>query len=351
MAHNVTFAAARLAHALNLRGSGQSYQVAAPALEQTLWGIPFANPIGLAAGMDKNAVLLPEWERIGFGHVEVGSVTRKPSKGNARPRLFRLKRDRAIVNRMGLNNKGADRLVTRLSKQVHPVPISISVAKSHDPSILGADGIMDVAETFRMVAPYADMITLNVSCPNTAEGKTFEDAWMLDQLLRAVGHERAQLARDLPVLVKIGPPALPGVVFDSQLDEVLAVCTAHGIDGIVAVNTSNDRHGVTTSTRKLAKIGKGGLSGQPLRNRTLETVRYIYERTRGSLPIVAVGGVDSEAAAYEMILNGASMVQVYTGLVYQGPHLVRHIKLGLSHRLEQDGYHAISQAVGAAHRA
>ncbi len=323
-----------------------------PALGQRLWGCEFANPVGLAAGFDKNADLVRAWAALGFGFAEVGSVTARPSPGNPVPRAFRLPEDRALVNRMGLNNEGADAVAERLRAErerfgPHSVPLGINLAKTHDPAVLGDAATEDFLYSFRRLAPLADYIALNVSCPNTAEGKTFEDPAALDGLLTAVMAERAALGLDVPVVVKLSPPA--AARFDpGPVDELVALALGHGVAGFVATNTASDRTGLRTGAARLAEVGRGGLSGCPLEERSTALVRHLHRRTEGRVPVLGVGGVDSAAAAYRKVRAGASLVEVYTGLVYEGPGLVRRINRGLVRLLERDGFASVGEAVGTA---
>ena len=322
-------------------------------LVQTLWknegraGLTFGNPVGLAAGFDKNAALVPFWAALGFGFAEVGSVTARPSPGNPRPRAFRLPADRALVNRMGLNNEGAEAVAARLAASPPPpgFVLGVNVAKTHDPAILGADAIADFRTSVRLLLPHAPYLALNVSCPNTAEGKTFEEPDALDALLEAVMAERAAAGLRMPVLVKLSPPALADVDL-GLVDELVAISRAHEVEGFIATNTAPDRDGLTTPAATLDAVGRGGLSGAPLAARSERLVRHLYRHTAGALPIVGVGGIDSAEAAYRRIRAGASLVQVYTGLVYEGPGLARRINRGLVRLLDQDRLGSISEAVG-----
>ncbi|TNE51620.1 MAG: quinone-dependent dihydroorotate dehydrogenase [Deltaproteobacteria bacterium] len=318
-------------------------------LQQELWGLPFANPVGLAAGMDKNAELVRFWEALGMGFVEVGSVTAHSSGGNAKPRAFRLPLDRALINRMGLNNQGAEAVAARISehRESYHVPLGINIAKTHSPDILGDAGIDDFVRSFELLAPHADYVALNVSCPNTTEGKTFEDPEALDALLRAIFEVRQSMALDVPVLVKLSPPPTENLRAGDALDEILDVAQQHAIAGWIATNTASNRAGLQTSSQALTQIGHGGLSGQPVCARSTALIRYLYQYTKGALPIIGVGGIHSPQSAYEKILAGASLLQVYTGLIFEGPGLVKRINKSLSWFLERDGFANVQDAVGA----
>ena len=314
-------------------------------LGQTLWGLRFRSPVGLAAGFDKDARLVRFWDALGFGWADVGSVTNEASVGNARPRAFRLPDDRALVNRMGLNNEGAAAVARRLAATPRPpgFVVSVNVAKTHRASgeqILGEAGVEDVRQAVRTLLPHADLLTLNVSCPNTADGITFETPAALDALLAAVSPERDAVGgRRVPLLVKLSPDA-------AGVAELVAVALAHGVDGFVASNTASGRDGLRTGADALARIGRGGLSGRPLAARSLALVRDLYRLTDGRVPLVGVGGVDSAEAAYARIRAGASLVQLYTALVYDGPGVVRDITRGLAERLDRDGFGSVTEAVG-----
>lgn len=347
-AHQLAVAAARVAQTLAPRVIESTFSFSHPALHTSIFGKQFTNPIGLAAGFDKNAQMILFWRKTGIGFIEVGSVSARPSRGNRRPRSFRLPDDEALINRMGLNNHGAERIAPRLKRHSGTLafPIGVNIAKTHDPSIRGDAAVEDFCVSFRLLAPYADYVTLNVSCPNTEEGKTFEDPNALDQLLVAIKKERQELTRRVPLLIKFSPPETDTFVLDSHFDELLLVSLAHGVDGFVATNTAADRQNLTTSAELVHAMGRGGLSGPPIEQRATQLVRYLYRKTEGKMPIIGVGGVASGEAAYAKIRAGASLVQLYTGLVYGGPGMVRLIKQRLVELLNEDGFGTISQAVG-----
>ena len=347
-AHQVGVGAARLAQALNTSVLESTFAYGHGALGQTLWGHNFSNPIGLAAGFDKNARLISFWEKIGFGFVEVGSVTARRARGNKRPRAFRLPDDRALINRMGLNNQGADKVAQRIEKQAgkRMVPLGINLAKTHDDAIIGDAAVEDFRRSFHRLAALADYVALNISCPNTLDGKTFEEPAGLDALLRVVFAERRELGLTVPVLVKLAPPPTPKVVFDSLVEDLVEIALGYGVQGFIATNTASDRQNLTTPQAVLDRIGPGGLSGAPLAERSTQLIRYLYRRTGGGVPIIGVGGVDSAEAAYAKLRAGASLVQLYTGLVYEGPGLIKQIKEGLVHLLEQDGFASLREVIG-----
>jgi len=324
----------------------QVYRVSDIRLQQSLFGMDFGNPVGLAAGFDKNANLLGFWPALGFGFVEVGSVTAQPSEGNPKPRAFRLPDDEALINRMGLNNDGAKAVAQRLAGIGQSgIPLGINIAKTHDPAILGTAAIADFTTSFRLLAPFAGYIALNISCPNTAEGKTFEEPDALNQLLSAIFSERSTLGLEVPVLVKLSPPPSENPHDFAYVKDLLSVMESFPIAGLIATNTASDRKGLTSNVKVVQEIGRGGLSGKPLRNRSTALIRALYHETQGKLPIIGLGGVDSPLAAFEKIKAGATLVQVYTGMVYQGPGLVCDINKGLLHLLEKNGFGHIREAI------
>lgn len=288
-----------------------------------LFGMHFPNPVGLAAGMDKDGHALPVWPALGFGFVEVGTVTWRAQPGNPRPRLFRLPADAALINRMGFNNAGATALALRLA-QLPPlgVPLGISLGKSKATPLEHA--VADYAASLHLLWPYASYVAVNVSSPNTPGLRNLQDRAHLDTLLATLTTVNHQLARAhgtylRPLLVKLAPD-----LSDSAISEALRVCTDHGVAGVIAVNTTLRRTGLHAASQARAHE-TGGLSGPPLAQRALDVVRLIRRETNGHLPVIGVGGIDSPAAAQRMFEAGASLIQVYTGLVYHGPGFARRI--------------------------
>lgn len=307
------------------------YADQAPSLARTLFGVHFPNPVGLAAGMDKDGVALPAWAALGFGFVEVGTVTHHAQPGNPRPRLFRLIKDEAIINRMGFNNHGADALALRL-KQLGTlsIPLGISIGKSKQTPLEHA--IEDYVASFTTLFPYASYVAVNVSSPNTPGLRSLQDRAQLDALLATLTHENRQLAareasQPRPILVKIAPD-----LSESALGEVLDVCATHAISGVIATNTTLSREGLSEQNASL-RGETGGLSGRPLAAKALTVVRFIARETGGALPIIGVGGIACGEDALRMLEAGASLVQIYTGLVYYGPGLPRQIKQTLARRV------------------
>jgi dihydroorotate dehydrogenase len=280
------------------------------AESRTLFGIRFPGPVGLAAGMDKNGVAVRGWPAFGFGFVELGTVTWRAQPGNPRPRLYRLPASEAVINRMGFNNLGAAALAERLRRLgPAPVPLGISVGKSR----AATDAVADYVESVRVLWPYADYFAVNVSSPNTPGLRGLQDRAALDELLAALVPE----ARGRPLLVKIAPD-----LSFAAIEDVLAVCAARGVAGLIATNTTLSRDGLDPADSVVAQQD-GGLSGRPLAARALEVVTFVAKQ--GSLPVVGVGGIHTAEDAARMFDAGASLVQVFTGLIYRGPALVRHI--------------------------
>ena len=280
----------------------------------TLFGLNFPNPIGLAAGFDKNAVALPAWAALGFGFIEVGTVTAQPQPGNAKPRIFRYRDHCALINRLGFNNDGADAIAERLaslraSGRWPRVPVGINIGKSRAVNV--DDAVQDYLASFRKLRLLADYIVVNVSSPNTPGLRSLQDRQLLSTLVRAI--KEANVGPRRPVLIKIAPD-----LSETQLDEILAVCSENAVDGIVATNTTVDHAGIPA-----AQDEEGGLSGAPLRERSTAIVRAI--RQRSTIPIIASGGIMDAASAREKFDAGAQLIQLYTGYVYRGPGLLREI--------------------------
>ena len=289
-----------------------------PARPKTLFGINFPNPIGLAAGFDKNGVALPAWAALGFGFIEIGTVTAKAQAGNPRPRIFRYPQQEALINRLGFNNDGADVVAARLrslrrSGRWPGIPVGINIGKSKITPI--EEAADDYLLSFRLLREFADYVVLNVSSPNTPDLRTLQGHGALDRLVRAVQKEN-QASRK-PILVKIAPDLLL-----SDLEQILATCEENGIAGIIATNTTLDHAAIPTALDQA-----GGLSGRPLRGKSAEFVRAITARSR--LPVIASGGISGLESAKEKLEAGAQLLQVYTGYVYRGPGLLREIVQGL----------------------
>jgi dihydroorotate dehydrogenase len=291
----------------------------------TVFGIHFASRVGAAAGLDKDGHALRAWPLLGFGFVEVGTVTAKPQPGNPPPRLFRLRADEAIVNRMGFNNAGAAALATRLER-LGPlrVPLGISLGKSKVTAV--EDAIGDYLTSLRLLHRYADYVAVNVSSPNTPGLRSLQDSAALADLVTALVAEAGRMAgpggRPAPLLVKVAPD-----LTDAALEELVDVCLAHGVSGLIATNTTLDRSALTHPDPRSAEAG--GLSGPPLARRSLEVVGRITAQAGDRLAVIGVGGISGPDDARRMVDAGASLVQIYTGLIYRGPRLVRQVAKAL----------------------
>jgi dihydroorotate dehydrogenase len=314
-----------------------------PELPVELSGLKFPNPIGLAAGMDKFAAAVPVWEKLGFGFCELGGVTWHSQEGNLRPRMFRAAADEAIVNRMGFNNSGAEVFAQKLSDwkksglwPKHPVGINLGKSKI-TPLEKAAE---DYANSFRALRDLADFFVVNVSSPNTPNLRQLQDKTALDEILAAI-QEKNQNRK--PILVKVAPD----LSFEA-LDEILELVSSRQIAGIVATNTTISRPQTNNSTSQKIYSETGGLSGKPLRARSTEIIRHIFKQTNGKLPIVGVGGIFSADDAWGKITAGASLLQIYTSLVFEGPGVTKKIADGLREKLEEAGMKNLREAVGSA---
>ena len=300
---------------------GATYKVKSSKLQRELFGLTFPNPVGLAAGFDKNGLLINQMEYLGFGFVEVGTITPKPQDGNPKPRLFRLKKDAALINRMGFNNHGVDVISKRLAGRKTKIIVGGNIGKNTltDNNVAEEDYLTN----YRTLHPYVDYFVVNVSCPNIGNVQRLNDKSFLVDLLLQLKELNKTLGHK-PILLKIGPDRT-----DAQLDEVIEIIEESGIDGVISTNTATDRSGLQTDANTLEQIGNGGLSGKPLRKRSTEVIRYLSEKSNKAFPIIGVGGIHSAEDALEKIEAGADLVQVYTGFVYEGPALVKRINLSL----------------------
>lgn len=330
----------------SLAGLGAELQRPDLRLEQTLFGCRFANPLGLAAGFDKNAVAAGIWHLFGFGFAELGTITWHGQPGNPRPRLFRLSQERAALNRMGFNNNGAVAAKRTLEEQhlppagQRPAVLGLNLGKSRITSLERAPD--DYASTLELLAPLADYAVINVSSPNTPGLRDLQDATQLRRLVERL----RRLPGCPPLLVKIAPD-----LEDDAIDTIARLAYQEGLAGVIAVNTSLNRLGL--EKRRLAQTGRtleeeaGGLSGAPLRGRALEVLRRLRATAGPALPLVGVGGIDSPESAWERITAGASLIQLYTGWIYAGPGLVPTILEGLQQQLDRHGCRHIGEAVGS----
>ncbi|MGW4738461.1 quinone-dependent dihydroorotate dehydrogenase [Nocardia xishanensis] len=306
-----------------------------PILCNTVFGVEFRAPLGLAAGFDKNAEGADIWGPFGWGFAEVGTVTAQAQPGNPAPRMFRLPADRALINRMGFNNHGAARAADQLRARAATVPIGANIGKTK--IVEAADAAADYATSAALLGPLADFVVVNVSSPNTPGLRDLQAVESLRPLLRAV-LDTVQV----PVLVKIAPD-----LSDDDIDAVADLALELGLAGIVATNTTIRRDGLRTDAAEVAAMGAGGLSGAPVAERSLEVLRRLYRRVGDRLVLISVGGIETPDQAFERILAGASLLQGFTGFIYGGPFWTRKIHRGLAARLRDHGYRSIADAVGA----
>lgn len=290
-----------------------------PQLEREVFGLKFPNPVGLAAGFDKDALVAENWANLGFGMVELGTVTPKPQEGNPKKRLFRLPKDQAIINRMGFNNRGVEHMVERLKKRPHKgIVVGGNIGKNKvTPNELATQ---DYEICFEALFPYVDYFVVNVSSPNTPGLRELQEKEPLTQLLGRLQELNQAKPKPKPLLLKIAPD-----LTDSQLDDIVEIAAATRLAGLVATNTTISREGLVTPKAEVEAIGMGGLSGAPLRDRAVEVIRYLHAKTEGKLPIIAVGGIMTPKDAVERLKAGASLVQVYTGFVYNGINFAKRI--------------------------
>lgn len=349
--HNRTLAALGRAGRREIFCDALAAFFAAPPLPVELLGLKFPNPVGLAAGMDKHAAAAPVWPALGFGFSELGGVTWHAQPGNPAPRMFRAIPDGALVNRMGFNNSGAEALAEKLSAwraagrwPAHPV--GINLGKSKITPLESAAG--DYANSFRVLRDLADFFVVNVSSPNTPNLRQLQDKSALDEILAALQEVQSSKFKvqgsTAPILVKVAPD----LSFEA-LDEILELVAPRQIAGIVATNTTIMRPETGDENLRRTYAETGGLSGRPLRARSTEVIGHLYQQTGGQLPLIGVGGIFSAADAWEKITAGASLVQIYSGLVYEGPGLARQIVRGLQARLEEAGLQNLAAAVGFDH--
>ena len=326
------------AHGVALRAL-RSGLVSAPGpvtsslLSTSLAGLPLANPVGLAAGLDKNAVAVPALMRAGFGFIEVGAATPRPQDGNPRPRLFRLSEDGAVINRFGFNNDGMNVIGERLAKRPDGIPVGLNLGANAD----SADRAADIVAVLRCCGPYVDFATVNVSSPNTRHLRDLQDREALSALLAEVMRVRMDLPRAIPIFLKISPD-----LTDAAIAEVSEISVERGVHAIVATNTTIHREGLRSTYRTEA----GGLSGVPLFERSTRILAQIHRLVGDRVPLIGVGGICSAEDAYAKILAGASAVQLYTALTYEGMSLVGHIAQGLQDLLSEGGFANVAEAVG-----
>ena len=335
---------AETAHNIGMRALGTGLagrqRFSDPILQTSVFGLEFKNPLGMAAGFDKNARVPNRLADLGFGFVEVGTVTLRPQPGNPKPRMFRLRDDGALINRLGFNNDGADAVAERLSRVDRRCVIGVNIGRNKD--VPNNEAIENYLQCFRIVHGVADYVAVNISSPNTPGLRELQRADHLEELLGALTSENKRLG-EKPLLVKIAPD-----LSDEEIEAAANICIAQGIAGIIAANTTIGRSGLRSAG--VEAIGDGGLSGRPLSRRSTEVIAKLYRYTTGRVPIIGVGGIFNGQDAFEKIAAGASLVQAYTGFVYTGPKFAAVVNQGLAEALREKGFSSVSEAVGSAHR-
>ncbi|OGY21185.1 MAG: dihydroorotate dehydrogenase (quinone) [Candidatus Woykebacteria bacterium GWB1_45_5] len=309
-------------------------------LEQRILGIKFSNPIGLAAGFDKDGVLTDILPSVGFGFAEVGSITGEPCEGNPRPRLWRLTKSKGLVVYYGLKNAGCERIAQRLKKKTFKIPIGINVAKTNSPKTVEiAGGINDYVKAYKKVADIGNYFAINISCPNAYGGQPFTDSKSLDALLDEID----KIPTKKPIFIKISPD-----LRREEIDQIIKVSREHHVNGFVCTNLTEDRKDMKLVDKSVPKIG--GISGKPVENLANDLISYVYQKTKGEFVIIGCGGIFSARDAYKKIKLGASLAQLITGMVFEGPQVISEINQGLVSLLRKDGFENISEAVGIDNR-
>ena len=290
-----------------------------PKLERTVFGLKFKNPVGMAAGFDKNAEMFNDLAYCGFGFIEVGTLTPLGQSGNPKPRLFRIKKDKGILNRLGFNNKGVASAIPRLKVRKHPnLIIGGNIGKNKITP--NEDATNDYVLAFEQLFPYVDYFVVNVSSPNTANLRDLQEKEPLTALLTELKNRNSLKEKPKPILLKIAPD-----LTNSQLDDIIEIVRFTKIDGVIATNTTIGRDDLRTDSKLLMQYGAGGISGKPLAKRSTEVIRYLHDNSKGEFPIIGVGGIHSADDALEKLAAGASLIQLYTGFIYEGPGIVRKI--------------------------
>lgn len=319
-AHNITMGTLGILKHIPLANqiARMIYKRDTPELSREIFGRVFPNPVGLAGGLDKNGEHYNDLANFGFGFVEIGSLTPEPQSGNPKPRLFRVVKDRAIINRMGINNKGVKNAIEHLKKERPQVIVAANISKNT--TSMNEDAAKDYESAFALLYDFVDMFVINLSCPNVAGLAKLQDVSFLSEIIDKLLGLRMYFDEYRPILVKVSPDIPP-----QQLDEIIEYILMSGVDGIVAGNTTKSRDGLTINQEKIDAIGNGGMSGAPLYKKNLNLIKYIHEKTGGNLPIIGVGGIMSPRQAKEMLDAGASLVEIYSGFIYEGPALVKRI--------------------------
>ncbi|PHN05532.1 quinone-dependent dihydroorotate dehydrogenase [Flavilitoribacter nigricans] len=321
-AHHLTLFLLKMVLGIPLVGNmfRMAFSLKDTRLEREVFGLKFPNPVGLAAGFDKDGKHFRAMSALGFGFIEVGTVTPKGQDGNPLPRLFRLPADEALINRMGFNNEGVDALVSRLKQGGKPQGLIIGGNIGKNKVTPNEEATNDYVICFEALFPYVDYFVVNVSSPNTPNLRALQDKEPLTQLLSVLQEKNRAKTAPKPILLKIAPD-----LTDSQLDDIIEIVENTGIDGVIATNTTISRADLDTDQNTVETIGAGGLSGQPVKDRSTEVIRYLHQKSGGKITIIGVGGIASGADALEKLEAGASLVQVYSGLIYEGPALVKNI--------------------------
>ncbi len=302
------------------------YRYEHPSLQKEVFGLKFPNPVGLAAGYDKDANLIDAMSALGFGFVEIGTVTPKPQEGNPKPRLFRLPADTGIINRMGFNNQGIQLAVKKLKNRKSNILVGGNIGKNKDTA--NEDAVLDYEKCFDALYHLVDYFAVNVSSPNTPGLRALQEKEPLKALLLALMARGKSKGAHKPILLKIAPD-----LGNSQLNDILEIVEETGIDGIIATNTTITRDGLETPKSEIESIGAGGLSGAPLKNRSTEVIRYLSQNAKKPFPIIGVGGICSPQDALEKLEAGATLVQIYSGMIYEGPALIKKINKYLAEKM------------------
>jgi len=308
--------------------TGSIYKSNHPLLHKTVFGLKFTSPVGLAAGFDKDAKLFDELSYFGFGFIEIGTLTPLPQPGNEKPRMFRLPKDEALINRMGFNNEGVEAAIERLKKKRTKIIIGGNIGKNKVTS--NEEAYKDYNKCFEALFDHVDYFVVNVSSPNTPNLRALQDKEPLTQLLNGLKELNSKKKNPKPILLKIAPD-----LTNEQLDDIVDIVKETKIDGVIATNTTIDRSMLKHSAKEAEQAGAGGLSGIPLKQRATEVIRYLSQKSNKSFPIIGVGGIHSAKDAIEKIEAGADLVQVYTGFIYEGPGLIKEINEGLIKYYEQ----------------
>ncbi len=327
-AHHLTFNLARFSFNIpGIKALNRAFFLKSnKSLERELFGVKFPNPVGLAAGFDKDAKLIDEFASLGFGFIEIGTLTPKAQPGNPQPRLFRLKQDGAIINRMGFNNEGLEPAIQRLKKRKSSVIVGGNIGKNKITP--NEDAVNDYIESFEKLFDYVDYFVVNVSSPNTPNLRELQEKEPLKKLLSQLMDQNNLKAKPKPILLKIAPD-----LTNSQLDDIIEIVESTKIAGVIATNTTISRENLQANDADLTAIGAGGLSGRPLKNRSTEVIRYLHQKSKGSFPIIGVGGIMSAEDALDKLEAGASLIQLYTGFIYEGPGLIKKINKALLKKL------------------